>query len=63
MPLLVIMIVATVLRTVLRYVYQMMFETTGQNVLFKIREDLYTKLQEMDFVFSIRLVLEISWRV
>ncbi|MCI3028065.1 ABC transporter ATP-binding protein/permease [Desemzia sp. C1] len=50
-PLLVIMIVATVLRTVLRYVYQMMFETTGQNVLFKIREDLYTKLQEMDFVF------------
>ncbi|MFL2104934.1 ABC transporter ATP-binding protein [Desemzia sp. FAM 23991] len=50
-PLLIIMVVATVLRTVLRYVYQMMFETIGQEVLFQIREDLYVKLQEMDFVF------------
>src|SRR5699024_7786176 len=49
LPYLGIMIATTVLRTVLRYTYQMIFERIGQDVLFGIRQDLYKKLQELDF--------------
>ena len=35
----------------MRYTYQILFEQIGQNTLYKIREDLYVKLQEMDFSF------------
>ncbi|AQY51308.1 hypothetical protein PWEIH_11315 [Listeria weihenstephanensis FSL R9-0317] len=51
LPLLGIMIVTTFLRTILRYTYQIMFERVGQNALFQIREDLYKKLQSLDFAF------------
>lgn len=50
-PLLIIMIVASLFRTVFRYVYQMMFERIGQNTLFNIREEMFRKLQELDFNF------------
>ena len=50
-PLLIVMIVASLFRTVLRYVYQIMFERIGQNTLFNIREDMYRKLQELDFSY------------
>ncbi|EUJ23045.1 putative ABC transporter ATP-binding protein YknU [Listeria grandensis FSL F6-0971] len=51
LPLLGIMIGTTLLRTILRYTYQIMFERVGQNALFQIREDLYKKLQSLDFAF------------
>uniref|UniRef100_UPI00403F56A1 ABC transporter ATP-binding protein n=1 Tax=Candidatus Enterococcus willemsii TaxID=1857215 RepID=UPI00403F56A1 len=51
LPLLGIMIGITVFRTTIRYTYQMMFERTGQNVLFELRKDMYVKLQELDFDF------------
>lgn len=51
LPLLGLMIGVTVVRMVLRYLYQMEFEQISQNVLYKIREDLYVKLQELDFTF------------
>lgn len=51
LPLLFIMIGTTVLRTIFRYTYQIMFERVGQNALFQIREDLYKKLQSLDFAF------------
>ena len=50
-PLLALMIGATVLRTVMRYVYQIMFEHIGQDAIYQMREDLYKKLQELDFAF------------
>ncbi|MER2174249.1 MAG: ABC transporter ATP-binding protein [Carnobacterium sp.] len=50
-PLLALMIGATVLRTVLRYVYQIMFERIGQDAIYQMREALYKKLQELDFAF------------
>lgn len=50
-PLLLLMVGATVIRMVLRFVYQMKFEEISQNVLYKIREELYVKLQELDFNF------------
>lgn len=50
-PLLAVMIAASVLRTGLRYVYQIMYERIGQNSIYKIREDMYKKLQELDFTF------------
>ncbi len=50
-PLLALMIGSTVLRTVLRYVYQIMFERIGQDAIYQIRERMYKKLQELDFAF------------
>src|SRR5699024_4817650 len=41
----------TLVRTVTRYIYQLLFEQTGQNTLFDLREDMYRKLQELDFDF------------
>lgn len=50
-PLLLIMIAATFIRTGLRYVYRIIFETVSQDVLFNIRSDLYAKFQQLDFSF------------
>ncbi|MBC1760652.1 ABC transporter ATP-binding protein [Listeria ivanovii] len=50
-PLLLIMIISTIIRTICRYTYQIMCERIGQNSLFQIREDLYKKLQSLDFDF------------
>ncbi|KRM79623.1 ABC transporter [Lapidilactobacillus dextrinicus DSM 20335] len=50
-PLLILMIVVTIIRTVTRYTYQILFEQTGQNTLFDLRVDMYRKLQELDFNF------------
>ncbi|PLS05606.1 ABC transporter ATP-binding protein [Neobacillus cucumis] len=45
------MIGVTVLKTVIRYNYQLMFESVSQNVIFTIREKLYDRLQQLDFSF------------
>lgn len=50
-PLLLVMLGFVVLKEGLRYIYQMKYELISQNVLYQIREDLYTKLQELDFAF------------
>lgn len=50
-PLLLIMIGGSVVRTSLRYYYRMQFEAISQDVLYEIRSDLYTKFQELDFSF------------
>ncbi|WP_040203778.1 ABC transporter ATP-binding protein [Neobacillus jeddahensis] len=49
--LLVLMISVTVIRTVVRYGYQIIFETLSQNVIFKIRKHLYDRLHQLDFSF------------
>lgn len=51
LPLLALMIATTVIRTVVRYSYQIICERIGQNTLFELREDMYKKLQELDFDF------------
>ncbi|WP_086347781.1 ABC transporter ATP-binding protein [Candidatus Enterococcus clewellii] len=50
-PLLGVMVGITLFRTIIRYAYQMMFERIGQNTLFELRQDMYQKLQELDFDF------------
>ena len=50
-PLLLLMMGITLVRTILRYAYQIIFERVGQNTVFGIREDLFKKLQELDFDF------------
>lgn len=51
LTLLGIMIGVTLVRTITRYAYQILFERTGQDALFKMRQDMYRKLQELDFDF------------
>ncbi|MBS7577439.1 MULTISPECIES: ABC transporter ATP-binding protein [unclassified Enterococcus] len=50
-PLLLIMIAVTLARTIIRYSYQILFERISQNSLFELRNDLYQKLQGLDFNF------------
>ncbi|MEH7082634.1 ABC transporter transmembrane domain-containing protein [Neobacillus drentensis] len=48
-PLLGLMIGVTITKTVIRYRYQLKFERISQNVIFTIREELYTRLHQLDF--------------
>lgn len=45
------MIGATVLKTVIRYTYQIQFERISQNTIFRIRKELYDRLNKLDFHF------------
>jgi ATP-binding cassette subfamily B protein len=47
--LIALMIGTTVLKCLVRYAYQMIFEHVSQNVIRNIREDLYDKVQGLDF--------------
>ena len=46
-----IIIGVTALRSLLRYTFQIFFERISQNVIYTIRNDMYTKLQQLDFTF------------
>lgn len=50
-PLLLIMIAVTLVKSLVRYSYQMNFELISQNVIFNLRENIYSRLQELDFDF------------
>lgn len=50
-PLLGLMIGVTLGKSIIRYGYQLMFESISQNVIFKIREQLYDRLHHLDFSF------------
>ncbi len=49
-PLLLIMIATTVIRTIVRYSYQLYLNGSGKNTPYDLRED--QKLQELDFDFQ-----------
>lgn len=49
LKLILIMVGTTFGKSVLRYTYQVIFEHCSQNVILKMREDLYTHIQELDF--------------
>ncbi len=45
------MIVITVVKSVIRYIYLMMFEHVSQRVVFNARESIFKRVQELDFEF------------
>ncbi|WP_160688645.1 ABC transporter ATP-binding protein [Clostridium sp. C2-6-12] len=47
-PILGVMIAVTFVKAVIRYSYQMTFEFVSQNVIFELRQNMYSKLQELD---------------
>lgn len=47
--LVLIMVCTTLSKSVIRYVYQMIFEHCSQNVMRAMREDLYSHIQTLDF--------------
>jgi ATP-binding cassette, subfamily B, multidrug efflux pump len=51
LPLLTTMIGVTIVKTVIRYNYQLSFERISQGVIFRIREQLYDRLHQLDFSF------------
>jgi ATP-binding cassette subfamily B protein len=51
LPLLTTMIGVTIVKTVIRYNYQLSFERISQGVIFTIREKLYDRLHQLDFGF------------
>ncbi|MBU7519060.1 ABC transporter ATP-binding protein [Lactiplantibacillus pentosus] len=51
LPLLTAMIGITLIRTLMRYCYIILWERVGQNSLFAIRHDLFAKLQSLDDPF------------
>ncbi|MCR4579470.1 MAG: ABC transporter ATP-binding protein/permease [Treponema sp.] len=44
-----IMVATTLGKSILRYTYQVIFEHCSQNVILKMRQDLYNHIQELDF--------------
>ncbi|MBN2222217.1 MAG: ABC transporter ATP-binding protein, partial [Vallitaleaceae bacterium] len=48
---LAIIMVVTIFRTLLRYVFFMSFEQYSQEIVYELRLDLYRKLQSLDFTF------------
>jgi ATP-binding cassette, subfamily B, multidrug efflux pump len=51
LPLLTTMIGVTIVKTVIRFNYQLSFERISQGVIFTIREQLYDRLHQLDFSF------------
>ena len=51
LPLLAAMVGITLIRTIMRYCYIILWERVGQNSLYDIRHDLFTKLQSLDYAF------------
>ena len=47
-PILGMMMGATIIKALIRYIYQMTFERVSQNVIFELRQKMYDKLQELD---------------
>lgn len=51
LPILGIMIAAIVVKSVVRYLYQLMFERVSQSVIRTIREELFGRIQHLDFAY------------
>lgn len=47
----VIMVIVTFVKSIIRYIFLVIFESTSQNVILKVREDIYQKIQGLDFGF------------
>lgn len=49
LPLILVMIFTTLGKSIVRYTYQVIFEHCSQNVILKMREELYSHIQTLDF--------------
>ena len=49
--LIIILLAVTTVRGILRYYYQVVFETCSQGVLYEMRDKVYRKLLQEDFAF------------
>jgi ATP-binding cassette, subfamily B, multidrug efflux pump len=50
-PIIVIMLSVTLLKSLSKYFFQMIFEKVSQKVIFNVREKMYSDLQKQDFSF------------
>lgn len=50
-PIIIIMLAVTLVRSLGKYYFQMVFERLSQKVVFNIREEMYSDLQKQDFSF------------
>lgn len=48
-PILITMLIVVAIKGLITYLYQMIFEKVSQDILLKIRKDLYSKLLKLDF--------------
>lgn len=48
-PILIAMLVVVIIKGLITYLYELIFEQVSQDILLKIREDLYAKLLKLDF--------------
>lgn len=48
-PILIAMLIVVAIKGLITYLYQMIFEKVSQDILLKIRKDLYSKLLKLDF--------------
>jgi ATP-binding cassette subfamily B protein len=51
LPIILIILTVTLAKTIAKYIFQMTFEKISQNVIFNIREEIYSDLQKKDFGF------------
>ncbi|MCX7774241.1 MAG: ABC transporter ATP-binding protein/permease, partial [Clostridia bacterium] len=51
MTILGIMVASTLVKSIIRYTFQLIFEDVSQNIFKRIREDIYLKIQSLDFNF------------
>jgi ATP-binding cassette subfamily B multidrug efflux pump len=51
LPILGVMILVTVVKSMIRYFYQISFENISQNIVYEIRDSMYIKLQSLDFQY------------
>lgn len=49
LTMILVMLGTTLLKSICRYLYQVIFEHCSQNVILKMREDLYAHIQKLDF--------------
>lgn len=49
LTMILVMLGTTLLKSICRYSYQVIFEHCSQNVILKMREDLYAHIQKLDF--------------
>ncbi len=50
-PILAVMILVTLTKSITRYLYQLSFEKISQDIIYEIRDSMYVKLQKLDFQY------------
>lgn len=51
LPILFVMVLVTIIKSIIRFSYQMCFEHISQNIVYELRDNMYIKLQKLDIEF------------